>query len=299
VIIRETATGTYKPLGVSEGAYVTLPEGSEYAGVATATKSVKEPLVGIMYSGEVNDEASPYPVTDELKAALKSAIPTLTFTTIDHVPDNFKQWVHNNKERIAAARERGTEPYFLRNNAQQVDGILNADSKLTPQQIAEQRRWAERNNVQTSTFSNDNVENKYGLTPQSDRVAFRKLVKQAKRDSKGYRTGILYNIDLFYTHRMTMSANDRNCLLSHAFNEYEINAIKIFPSLINKMSNPRYEPLNTSRANIKKKIKDGAMHFVAYDIIINEVEFVLKTEVINNNHKYVVEHPYSLKIKKK
>jgi ribosomal protein L27 len=79
VVIRETATDTYKPLGVSDGAYVSLPEGSEYVGVVTATKSVKEPFVGIMYNGEVNDVASPYPITDELKAALKSAIPTLTF----------------------------------------------------------------------------------------------------------------------------------------------------------------------------------------------------------------------------
>jgi hypothetical protein len=45
---------------------------------------------------------------------------------VKDVPNNFKQWVEDNKERIAAARERGTEPYFLRDNAQQVDGILNA-----------------------------------------------------------------------------------------------------------------------------------------------------------------------------
>jgi hypothetical protein len=42
------------------------------------------------------------------------------------VPGNFKQWVKDNQDRITAARERGTEPYFLRDNAQQVDGILNA-----------------------------------------------------------------------------------------------------------------------------------------------------------------------------
>jgi hypothetical protein len=61
---------------------------------------------------------------------------------VKDVPDNFKQWVKNNQERITAARERGTEPYFLRDNAQQVDGILNAGSKLTPLQIAEQRHAA-------------------------------------------------------------------------------------------------------------------------------------------------------------
>lgn len=78
VIIKETATDTYKPMPVSDGAYAALPSGHEYVGVAYATKSVKEPLVAIMYSGTVNDVASPYPV-DGIKAALLAAIPTLVF----------------------------------------------------------------------------------------------------------------------------------------------------------------------------------------------------------------------------
>lgn len=79
IIIRDKSTDVYKPLGVSSGEYVDLPSGSEYVGVCVSTKSVKEPFVGIMYNGEVNDEASPYPISDTLKSALKTAIPTLTF----------------------------------------------------------------------------------------------------------------------------------------------------------------------------------------------------------------------------
>jgi hypothetical protein len=45
---------------------------------------------------------------------------------VTEVPDNFKQWVEDNEERIAAARERGTEPYFLKDNAQRVDEILQS-----------------------------------------------------------------------------------------------------------------------------------------------------------------------------
>lgn len=78
VIIMETATETYKPMPVSGGAYASLPSGHEYVGVAYATKSAKEPLVSIMYSGTVNDKACPYPV-DSIKAALKTALPTLVF----------------------------------------------------------------------------------------------------------------------------------------------------------------------------------------------------------------------------
>ncbi len=75
VIVREKASDTYRPLGVSGGAYVTLPVGSEYVGVVVASKSVKEPFVSIMHTGVVNDVACPYPFPEGLKAA----VPTLVF----------------------------------------------------------------------------------------------------------------------------------------------------------------------------------------------------------------------------
>ena len=81
VVIRSTTDETlYKPMPVSAGgaAYASLPEGYEYVGVVVATKPVDYPLVGIMYAGEVNDVASPYPVTS-IKAALKTALPGLVF----------------------------------------------------------------------------------------------------------------------------------------------------------------------------------------------------------------------------
>lgn len=81
VVIRSTTDETlYKPMPVANGgeAYASLPEGFEYVGVVVATKPVDYPLVGIMYAGEVNDVASPYPVTS-IKAALKTALPGLVF----------------------------------------------------------------------------------------------------------------------------------------------------------------------------------------------------------------------------
>lgn len=47
---------------------------------------------------------------------------------ITDYPDNFKSWVNDNADNIAAARERGTEPYFIRNNAGVIDNILNPDA---------------------------------------------------------------------------------------------------------------------------------------------------------------------------
>lgn len=83
VIVKPAADDTekdvYKPMPVSGGAYAALPDGHEYAGVVVASKSTKEPFVGIMYNGEVNDNALPYPLTDEIRTALKAAVPTLSF----------------------------------------------------------------------------------------------------------------------------------------------------------------------------------------------------------------------------
>jgi hypothetical protein len=78
VIIYNPTTEVYKPMPVASGKYSTLPSGYEYVGVACATKSKKEPFVAIMYSGEVNDVASPFDV-EPIKAALKTAVPTLVF----------------------------------------------------------------------------------------------------------------------------------------------------------------------------------------------------------------------------
>ena len=81
VVIRSTKDETdYQPMPVtSDGnGYAALPENHEYVGVVVATKPVDYPLVGIMYAGEVNDMASPYPV-DSIKAALKTALPGLVF----------------------------------------------------------------------------------------------------------------------------------------------------------------------------------------------------------------------------
>lgn len=52
---------------------------------------------------------------------------------ITDYPDNFKSWVSDNADNIAAARERGIELYFIRNNAVVIDNILNPDtSSPTP-----------------------------------------------------------------------------------------------------------------------------------------------------------------------
>lgn len=78
LIIRDKKEDVYKPMPVSGEVYASLPSGHEYVGVCVASVLTSEPHVAIMYSGEVNDKASPYPV-DSLLSAIKSDVPTLVF----------------------------------------------------------------------------------------------------------------------------------------------------------------------------------------------------------------------------
>ncbi len=78
VVIRDTQTDTYKPMPVTDGAYGTLPANHEYSGVVVCSKPKDRPFVSIMYNGEVNDKAVPYPV-ETIKGAMKTALPNLVF----------------------------------------------------------------------------------------------------------------------------------------------------------------------------------------------------------------------------
>lgn len=82
LIIRDETNEVSKPMPLNEAgtAYGSLPNGFVYEGVAKATVPTNEPLVGVMYEGEVNDVASPIPLTTAMLTALKSALPELKFT---------------------------------------------------------------------------------------------------------------------------------------------------------------------------------------------------------------------------
>lgn len=69
----------------------------------------------------------------EMKKATEAFARGETYTprgkVIRDYPEGFKSWVRDNAENIAAARERGTEPYFIRNNAQKIDEIIDPSKK--------------------------------------------------------------------------------------------------------------------------------------------------------------------------
>lgn len=57
---------------------------------------------------------------------------------VDDLPDEFKAWAKENKERIDAATARGSLPYFIKDNESLVGGVF-APKKKTPLEIAEER----------------------------------------------------------------------------------------------------------------------------------------------------------------
>lgn len=75
ILIKETATGNYKPMPLNAGAtaYAALPADHVYAGVLVATILKKRPSAGVMIEGYVNEVASPFSVAT-IKAAFLTAL---------------------------------------------------------------------------------------------------------------------------------------------------------------------------------------------------------------------------------
>ena len=53
---------------------------------------------------------------DEFWEDLENGENNESVNTVKDVPDNFKEWVKDNEERIAKSKQKGTEPYFLKDN---------------------------------------------------------------------------------------------------------------------------------------------------------------------------------------
>ena len=80
VIIKETATGEFKPFPLSTDgtAYATLPADHEIAGILISTIRTDKPFAGILIRGSVNPNAAPFSMTAILDA-VKAALPLITF----------------------------------------------------------------------------------------------------------------------------------------------------------------------------------------------------------------------------
>ena len=75
-IVIKDVKGEYKPMPVTDSVYAALPADHTVEGVVVTSVLPSKAMVAIMVRGSVNQVASPYPVTAEIKAAL----PLIRFT---------------------------------------------------------------------------------------------------------------------------------------------------------------------------------------------------------------------------
>lgn len=69
-------------------------------------------------------------MVDLRRAKMNGEAYDLSGKTITEVPDNFKSWVRDNKDRIAAAERKDKLPYFIKNNKEKVERIINPPTAL-------------------------------------------------------------------------------------------------------------------------------------------------------------------------
>ena len=93
---------------------------------------------------------------------------------ITELPDNFKQWATQNKDRIARAEQRGTLPYFVRDNRERIKAVTRLQSnkmaidKGSTLDMANLSAY-EKNQIASSVLS---LSNKTNLFPKNLKIAF-------------------------------------------------------------------------------------------------------------------------------
>ena len=75
VVIKETATGDFKPMPIDGAAYAALPAGHTIEGIVVASVLTSKPFVGILVRGTINEKACTYAPTE----AIKTALPLIRF----------------------------------------------------------------------------------------------------------------------------------------------------------------------------------------------------------------------------
>ena len=95
---------------------------------------------------------------------------------------------------------------------------------------------------------------------------------------------------------MYFGRHDFKNIKGHCFNGLELEVAQHLHALLPKIKNGEYLPIDMSRRNYKRKMAEGILNFVAYEIDYKGTTFVLKCQV-RRNGSTVCEYPYSIKQK--
>ena len=133
------------------------------------------------------------------------------------------------------------------------------------------------------------------FTVKSNKEDFRKAQK-ALRQHLGAKGKVVRDSKKLYTSHLYFGKDERNAIASHCYNGLELQVAENLHTIIPKLKNGKYIPLNLQRENIDNKFNDGILNFTAYEILYKYRTFVLKCAV-KRNGVYVCEYPYSIKLK--
>lgn len=134
------------------------------------------------------------------------------------------------------------------------------------------------------------------LTPKTNYEAFKKAQHSAleylrEKGLAEYQHKGLYTGTLYFGKREIKRIRD------HLYTGLEIDAARHLHTLLRKIKNGKYLPIDMSRKNYKLKINDGVLNYTSYEVFHRGEIFVIKCQVRRNGPK-VTEYPYSIKQKK-
>ncbi len=138
--------------------------------------------------------------------------------------------------------------------------------------------------AQKESFSKKN-------NPKEFYIEQAKLLEYLRKKGKYIR-----NSRKLYTSHLYFGRHDFKNIKGHCFNGLELEVAQHLHSLLPKIKNGKYLPIDMSRRNYRRKMKDGMLNFTAYDIEYKGTSFVLKCQVRRDGSN-VCEYPYSVKQK--
>ena len=135
------------------------------------------------------------------------------------------------------------------------------------------------------------------INPKTDTQAFRALQKQARQALKQNPAKELSG-ERYYSKHLYFGKDQKDAVVSHCYWPIEIEAAKQLETILPTLKDGKYQPIDMSRGNYKKKQEDGVLHFTVYEFEYDGRLFELKCEAVKKKGwRNVVEMPYSLKEK--
>ena len=210
---------------------------------------------------------------------------------------NCKCWLQNtDKQPTAVPGDDGSpanRPAPGLDNNPGRDGKLFADSHPY---IAEAYPGAKE--VVEKVMKEEGVRVSDKINAHDDKAELMQMKKQATAELAAIGPVSMVRNNL-YTHRLYFGKQQRQCVAAHLFDEDEVEAFRQLPQLLESIKDGKYVPIDMSRPNYRRKIKEGILHYACYEIAFNNDVYLLKCAVKRdkNNHIFVKEFPYSLKKK--